>query len=178
MSSSRSSSNYDNNCGYGYDDNDCEKCNDGSKASWGVVSPSKCYNLWAHTDDNVAGKVCIDRMDNNHGKITYSTNDGWYLNNVHSWLGCNKDFYPKNSDNYPKLEHFPMKQEYLADSSTSYSFTTSLHECNGCDNLSFCNYCDSSSNDKKLLTYLIAHAQVKHYSNSRWNVRNALIDAW
>ena len=110
---------------------------------------------------SIAGQVCVSKVDHDNIKITYSTNQGYYLSHVNTWIGCDKNAYPKNDD-CPKLKHFPLQDEYLQDYLTSYSFVTTISNCYTCEHLSYCDYCDTYN---QLLVYVIAQAQLVYYDS-------------
>ena len=59
------------------------------------------------------------------------------------------------------MAHFPLQDDNCGDGATSYSFVKSIRDCNGCENLSYCDYCDDSYDE--LLVYVIAQAKLKYY---------------
>ena len=116
-------------------------------------------------------EVCIRKVDHDNVKIVYTTSGGWYLNEVHGWIGCEQDSYPQYTgtyDNYPKLSEFPIEDDDLGYLTTSYEYTISLSDgsCGGCGNVDFCHYCNSPD---ELILYVIAQAKVKYYYGGYWN---------
>lgn len=54
-------------------------------------------------------------------EVTYSTNSGWFINEIHFWIGTEFSTLPQNRQGNPKIGQFPYS--YTGLNVTSYSFT-------------------------------------------------------
>jgi len=66
----------------------------------------------------------LDAAYDNDGNfyITYNTSNGWYLTEVHLFVGHSAEDIPTNINNHPKIGHFPYKMTFDAgDMTTSHT---------------------------------------------------------
>lgn len=81
-----------------------------------------CTTLFAgQTID--AGDVCVT-IDGDNLVVTYTTKDGWLLQETHLWVGEDLEDMPQTRKGNPKIGNFPYKAEDIND--TSFSFTIPL----------------------------------------------------
>ncbi len=87
------------------------------------VSAADCFDLLAgqFTD---AGDVCLE-VNGDDLTVTYTTQDGWMLDETQLWVGSDLADMPQNRKGNPKIGNFPYKAEGLFPA-TSYSYTLSL----------------------------------------------------
>lgn len=101
-----------------------------SYASVVVENSPDCTDLMAgqFTD---AGDVCFEVSGDNF-VVTYTTQDGWELNEVQLWVGDTLGDMPHNAQDNPKIGNFPYKASELG-GITSYSFSIPLSSLGGPD---------------------------------------------
>lgn len=85
-----------------------------------------CTPLIAGQSTN-AGEVCITDQDTNADGspdqllVTYTTQNGWSLSDVHFWVGSTLASMPQTNTGSPKLGNFPYKASGI--NSTTYTIT-------------------------------------------------------
>lgn len=87
-----------------------------------------CTDLMAG-QNTLAGSVCVT-MDDDSLDVTYSTVDGWGLDEVHVWVGDNLDDLPTNGGGNPQVGLFPYGSEDLG-GVTSYTVEVPLSDLGG-----------------------------------------------
>jgi len=82
-----------------------------------------CRDLRAgkHTD---AGDVCV-HVDGSDLIITYTTTDGWELDETHTWAGRRLRHMPQTRRGKPKIGHFPYHSGAIT-GATSYTVAVPL----------------------------------------------------
>jgi hypothetical protein len=88
-------------------------------------SGQSCVTLLAGQHIN-SGNVCITDEDTNGDGlpdrlvVTYTTHNGWMLDNVKFWIGATLAEMPQNNNGTPKLGQFPYKADNV--NGTSHTF--------------------------------------------------------
>lgn len=82
-----------------------------------VVSGANCFTLYAgQTID--AGQVCVAVVGSNL-EVTYTTRNGWTLQETHVWVGSDLSTMPQTSAGNPKIGNFPYKNDAHGGSTTT-----------------------------------------------------------
>jgi len=94
----------------------------------------------------VAGNVSVS-FDQTNLYVTYNTINGWFLNEVHLWVGSDMALMPATPTGNPKIGKFPYKASGL-NGTASYTFTIPLSTFGG-----YAQLCSGT-------LYVAAHASV------------------
>lgn len=97
-----------------------------------------------------AGNITLS-FDQTNLYVTYTTTGGWYLSEVHLWIGTSLSLMPQTPSGNPKIGNFPYKATGL-DGQTSYQFVIPLSDLGG-----YSTICGST-------LYFAAHASVYKYN--------------
>jgi len=82
------------------------------------VNTSQSFDLLAG-QHILAGNVTVSN-DGQNFHITFNTQDGWLINEVHVWIGEHLSALPKNKGGNPMIGQFPYKASNL-NGVTTYS---------------------------------------------------------
>jgi hypothetical protein len=113
-----------------------------------------CYDLLAGQYID-SGDVCVT-TDGTNLTVTYTTQDGWELNEAHLWIGDSIDGFPQTKKGNPQVGKFPNNSGDIT-GVTVYSFTMSLSSVTDLFDGDLHNYCGSAAPS----LYMMAHAAVQ-----------------